>query len=216
MNLNQTSKTNLEETKEDIAFCLLKEKVESGKILSFEVTSSYSMSPFLSQDDSVLVREIKFEDLRKGDIIVFRLNERLCVHRYIHPLKSPPSYDVQGLKKKNNSFALITKGDNVLHFDRLPVSKEHFIGKVISIRKSKRTINLERASWKIINYLLANISAAQAYLPPSLRAMRKLLLGNRKFPPGTFIKKGLSFVFSASLKLVVYITKIIPSFYRKA
>lgn len=204
MDLIQSYKKNLEEEKREIAFCLLKEKVESGKILTLEVTSSYSMSPFLSQGDTLSLISIKFQGLRRGDIIVYRTNEHLCVHRLIHKLK-----------KDNNCFALIAKGDNVYHFDQLPISKEQLVGKVISIRKNKRVIDLERTSWKIINYLLACISEAQAYVPLSLRFLRKVFLQNRKFRLGIFIKKVLSFIFLIPLKTIVYIAKIVPLFYKK-
>ena len=188
----------------DTAFCLLKEKVETGKILTFEVASGYSMFPLLSRGDRALVRNVEFQGLRKGDIIIYRTNESLCIHRLIRKLK-----------KDNNCFALITKGDNIYHFDQLPVSKEQLVGKVIAIRKNNKTINLEEMPWKIINYLLASISAIQAYLPIALRVMRRAFLRNKNFPPGITIKKMSSFILFIPLKIIVYITKIVPLFYKK-
>lgn len=201
--MEELSYEELEKEKSDIAFCLLKEKIRYGKILNFEIVSN-SMSPLLKRGDTASVRNVEPQDLQKGDIIVYKMNERLCVHRYIHKLK-----------KDNNSFKLIAKGDALSHFDQLPVSMEQLVGKVISIRKNKKTIDFEITSWKIVNYLLANISAIQAYVPIFLQFLRRTFLRDRKFRPGIFIRRGLCFIFSIPLKLIVYITKISPLFYKK-
>ena len=187
--------------KENVAFSLLEERIESGKIFDFEVSSN-SMSPLLEPGDTVSVNKAKLQDLQKGDIIVYRANENLCVHRYIYKFK------------KDEYSGFIAKGDNTYCFDQLPISMEQLVGKVISIRKNKKTIDLERTSWRIINYLLASISAIQAYVPISLQFLRRTFLRNREFRPGIFIRKGLCFIFSIPLKITVYIIRMVPLFYK--
>lgn len=184
----------MQDRKKGIAFCLVKEKIDSGRISDFEISSS-SMFPFLKPGDMASVKRAKLQDLKKGDIIIYKRDDYLCVHRYIHPVRD---------------FLFIAKGDNLPYFDQLPISAEQLVGKVIAVRKGKKVINLERASWKIINYLLASISAIQAYVPASLQFLRRVLLGNREFRPGICIKKGLCFIFSIPLKLIMYITRILP------
>ena len=182
------------------AFCLLQEAMASGKIVDFEVISN-SMSPFLRIGDIATIRNIGLKDLHKGDIIAYRVDNDLRVHRYIF-----------NLKKDNNVLQLITKGDNAYHFDQPPITTKELMGKVIAIRKKKRTINMEKTSWKAINYLLANISATQAYIPVYLGVMRKVILRNSKFQPGISIKKWLCYIFFAPIRIIVLITKILPFF----
>lgn len=200
--------------KTDIVFCLLKGRIGQGKILDFKIIGN-SMSPFLSRGDTVLVRTVEFQDLQKGDIIVYRINKYLCAHRYIYSLSSSLSNGLHRLRKDDNPFALIVKADNRPYFDQLPVFREQLLGKVSLIRKNKKTINLETALWKITNYLLANISATHAYIPLSLQFLRRIFLPNKKFPYGRFIDSGLSLFFSSFFRLIICPTKILPWFYKK-
>lgn len=192
--------------KENTAFSLLKEKLSSVKYLDFEVTSNFSMFPFLNRGDTLSVKNVKLQDLKKGDIIVFKNSKNLCVHRYV------------GMQKKDNgSMALIAKGDNICYFDRLPISEEQLIGKVILIKRNKKIINLESAFWKIVNRLLAKASSAQASAPDFLKFLRITFLGNNRISPkiGAFAEQTLFFIFSIFLKFIVYITKAVPLFYKK-
>ncbi len=187
----------LEEERGAIAFSLLQEAVTLGKIVDFKVASN-SMFPFLEIGDIATIRSIELRDLHKGDIIVYRLGNLLCVHRYIY-----------NLKNGNDILQLIVKGDNVSHFDQPSILIGQLIGKVIAIKKREKTINLERGSWKVINYLIANISMIQGYVPAYLGFMRRVFLRNSKFKPGIFIREWICSLFFIPLRVIAHITKIL-------
>jgi len=190
--------------KSDIAFCLLKGRVRKDKILNFEIVGD-SMSPFLNQGDTASVRTVEFQDLQKGDIIVYGIGKHLCAHRYIYPIKSSFSNEV----KNDDPFVLITKADNASCFDQLPVSREQLIGKIISIRRKDKNIDLGTTFWKVINYFLASISALQVYLLIFLRFLRRTLLPDIEFPFGSSIEKSLCFVLSIPCRIVVHIIPLL-------
>lgn len=175
----------LGEERNDIAFCLFKERVEQGKIVDLEIEGD-SMSPFLSRGDTISVRKVEFQDLRRGDIVVYRADKRLHAHRYIY------------LAPSNK---LVTKGDNNSHFDSLPIPAEQLIGKVVLIKKGKRTIDLEVVSWKVINYFLASVSALDGYVVLFLRFLNETFFRDKKGRFRILIIKGLHFIFSVPFKL---------------
>jgi len=173
--------------KSDIAFCLFKERVEQGKIVDLEIEGD-SMSPFLSRGDTVSVRKVEFRDLRRGDIVVYRVDKRLYAHRYIHLAPSDK---------------LVTKGDNNSHFDSLPIPAEQLIGKVVLVKKDKGVIALEVVSWKVINYFLASVSALHGYVVLFLRFLNETFFRDKKGRFGILIIKGLHFIFSVPFNLTV-------------
>lgn len=87
------------------AFDILKENIDSGRLLEFEVISN-SMFPFLKISDQVAIGNTAPKDLRLGDIVVYNRNGYLCAHRYIYPQN-----------KQGKIIGLVTKGDNCLDFD---------------------------------------------------------------------------------------------------
>lgn len=185
---------NLEQRKRDIAFCLLKEKVKSNTFFDFGI-SSRSMAPILLPGDIYTVRNVAPQKLRKGDIILFKMNDTLIVHRYIYKFQ-----------KENNRIKLITKGDNLPFFDQWLVSSDELFGKVILIKKKQKEINLEGIFWKIINYLLALVSSVQVYLLDFFRQIKKFLFGNRNLRYVSFIKKSIISSLSLLLKTIVNIS----------
>ncbi len=85
------------------------------------VVSSGSMVPTLKVGDVVAIEPTPFEDVKVGDIIVFRepgFPEKVIVHRVIEIV------DADGER------AFITKGDHNLYRDPWIVKKADYIGKV--------------------------------------------------------------------------------------
>ena len=121
----------IEKEKSQAAFCLLKESIKNDKTFHGEVVSG-SMFPLLEIGDKLSIKDISINDLKNGDIIVYRLNDYLCVHRYIYKLRI-----------NNDSFRLLTKADILTDLDPWSISCEELFGKVISVKKRRGEINLE-------------------------------------------------------------------------
>ena len=140
MNKKPDNLQNLQNTTIDI--------LENGMMLKIQLGGK-SMWPFLRKGDIALVKKNKITDLKIGDIIAFRTSEKLIAHRL--------------LKINNNeeNYTLLTKGDSLLSKDQ-PISQNDYIGKIVSYKRNKKTVNVETNNYEKINYIIAKISP---YLP---------------------------------------------------
>ncbi len=94
--------------------------------------NSASMLPIFSVGDSVLVKKIKFNQVKIGDIICFYqdFRESLIIHRLVakHWSITKPGFE------------LVTKGDAAGTVDFEPVRENNFVGLVVS-KVSKNSKN---------------------------------------------------------------------------
>lgn len=90
-----------------------------------------SMFPALWPGDFVTVRRCDPAELRPGQIVVYRQEEKLVVHRVEHV-----SFD-----------RLITRGDSRPRFDP-PVQLGEIVGRVSSISRGRRTLYPEQTLWQ--------------------------------------------------------------------
>ena len=101
------------------------------KILSLTLKSPYpiaaissnSMWPILEKGDLILVKGVKKDDIKIGDIIVYRVEDGFIIHRVIK------------LKDKT----LITKGDANTNSDA-PIQYEKVVGKTVNINEKPLVI----------------------------------------------------------------------------
>ena len=111
---------------------------------------SRSMYPTIKIGDQVLVEKVRPDEVRFGDIIVFRQNRRLVIHRVI------------GKSEHGGQFHFLEKGDANLQSSL--VSAEDIIGKVIIIRSQARTLNTTSGVGRLLQLILACISYSSVYL----------------------------------------------------
>lgn len=98
----------------------------SGYFKYYAVTiGSSSMTPTIKVGDVVIVKKLKKNELdriKKGDILVYRHDGKLIVHRLVE------------IRKLNSQDYYITKGDNNLTNDSYTVSKDDIVGvKILKI-----------------------------------------------------------------------------------
>lgn len=108
---------------------------------SFVAITGTSMFPLLREGDSVLVAHGR-EDVKCGDIIVFRHNNRLFAHRVLRIIAG----------ERENSF--VTKGDNVLQFDP-PFESGDVLGKVLAIKRGNRQMSIDTTAWRLTGWFIA-------------------------------------------------------------
>ncbi len=114
----------------DLAETLL----EDNKSIKFSM-KGFSMYPTLKEGDTGLVEKCSVDELKKGDIIVFRLNNNLIAHRLIE------------IKNINNTKVFIAKGDKNSYYDK-PVVANEIIGKLVSIQRNNSIININNPLMK--------------------------------------------------------------------
>ena len=91
---------------------------------------SESMEPTFYKDDLAVVRSCNVEELKKGDIITFKQEDRIISHR------------ISEITEKKGEIKFITKGDNNEVEDLKPVDMQNIYGKVVFvIPKIGRIVN---------------------------------------------------------------------------
>ena len=97
-----------------------------------------SMTPKIKKGDVVLIdKKYNYESLKEGDVIAFKKDNYIIVHRIIKKIKT------------NNSYAYYTKGDANNSIDDILIEKNIYIGKQIIIipKIGYPTVWLSESRW---------------------------------------------------------------------
>lgn len=119
---------------------LLDEALEKGWEPSLRVASG-SMQPLIQPGDRVTVKHADVDQVKFGDIIVFRLQEVLVVHRVI------------GRLRIDGRTFFLQKGDSNLAAS--PVPSDDVLARVVAIGKAGKTFRLDTLWEKSVNYAIA-------------------------------------------------------------
>lgn len=64
------------------------------------IITTESMEPYINQNDIVITKKTKPENIKEGDVITFSKNEKVITHRVVE------------INDLNGEFSFVTKGDN--------------------------------------------------------------------------------------------------------
>lgn len=84
------------------------------------------MSPCIAPGDIVIVQPCKIDEIKVGDVVVFRTANNLVAHRLL------------AIKNMESEIICMAKGDNNKHFDK-PFGPEAIVGKVQSVERNGKT-----------------------------------------------------------------------------
>ncbi|MDO9153865.1 MAG: signal peptidase I [Paludibacter sp.] len=118
--------------------------LEDNNSIRFRM-KGFSMYPTLKEGDVGLVEKCSANDLKKGDIVVFKSYENLVAHRLIK------------IKNQNGIRIFIAKGDKNPTTDK-PFTAEKLIGKLVSFQRNNKTINTKHADIKFRNFISTHFS----------------------------------------------------------
>lgn len=111
-------------------------------IYMFNIVSE-SMEPTFYKDDLVVVRKCSEKELKKGDIITFKQDDRIISHR------------IDGITKEKGEVKFITKGDNNEVRDQEMVEVQDIYGKVLfSIKDVGKVIHYIQNARGFINIVM--------------------------------------------------------------
>lgn len=113
--------------------------------LSFFETTGFSMWPFLRPGEKFLIKKTPTENLKVGDIIIYRADNQLVCHRLIKKIKQRERY------------LLYVRGDSSVSWPE-PITEEMFLGKAISIIKNGKIITLNQMKRQLINRLIVLVA----------------------------------------------------------
>jgi len=114
---------------------------KSDKLLTIPIVGN-SMYPLMKGGDQVFV-ECMYKHIRCGEILAFKLNDTIIVHRVLKVCKT-----TKGL-------SLTTKGDNVPGFDPV-IYQDNILGKVKFIKRGKRNLTLDSYTCRVMGRLIPN------------------------------------------------------------
>lgn len=110
---------------------------------------SDSMAPLLKMDDMVLIVKVNPEDVKVGNIIVFKSQGKLETHRVIRI-------------SRGAELSILQKGDNVRTAEI--ITGERLIGKTVAVKKGSRIMQFDSILGKVINFVLTFFSVSTYYL----------------------------------------------------
>lgn len=135
--------------------------------LSFFGTTGFSMWPFLKAGEKLIIKKTGIENLRIGDIILYRANSQLVCHRLIKKT---------GVRGK---YSLWVRGDTSTSLPE-PVTEQMFLGKAIGIMRNDKMIGLVGLRQQFINRIIVIIapllSVAVKMIRPLARTFKQALL----------------------------------------
>ncbi len=108
----------------------------SGKKLEISARGA-SMHPLIASGDTLSIRALDPEALKVGDVIAFRLNGNVVVHRLVR------------IKSREGLRWYCQKGDNLRGCSWIP--GDRMLGKIQAIEKTDGVIDMETAPWAWIN-----------------------------------------------------------------
>lgn len=144
----------MKKTKEEIYLDGLVEILNKNKKVRLKVYGG-SMTPFIKDKDVITVRKVKPEEIKIGQVVLYKAHNKFLVHRIIK-------------KQNGNSFQFIVKGDsmdNVKH----SITEEQILG-VVKENYIKRILALVFCQYKklitagILIFTLAMVSFSSGFL----------------------------------------------------
>jgi len=145
----------------------------------------YSMYPTLRAGDVGNVQKCVPEDLKIGDIIVFRSNNKLVAHRLIQ------------IKSTKGIRFYLTKGDKNYHFDP-PFTDESLVGILKTFTRKNRVIKIDALKMKIQRFNALHLSKISILFFDTI--LRILFYWQRLKTNLQSIQKNLAFVGKGSKK----------------
>lgn len=114
--------------------------MERENLFFFE-TKGFSMWPFIRQGEKLIFKRAPLEDLKVGDIILYRANDNLVCHRLVKKVK-----DKQG-------YLIYSRGDNSRFLTEL-VREELFLGKGIAILRNNKMVSITGLRQQFFNRVI--------------------------------------------------------------
>ena len=124
----------------DFSLKLIEEK---GKI--YLRLSGFSMFPFLKDGDVALIKKVEISALKTGDVIVFKLDQKMIAHRLME------------IKKNGEHYEITTKGDTSKNNDP-KFTELNYVGKITSFNRKEKNIKITTRFYEFIGVFIVKTS----------------------------------------------------------
>ena len=161
------------------------ELLRQGKSVRFRAPGR-SMHPTIKEGETIRVEPIAPFDIKRGDILLYIVGRKVIAHRVVS-IKSekndPTSHSSANFatnsKALNPQLIFILRGDASLTCDD-PVEAHQILGKVVSVEKNGRSINLCTRKVKMFHIAYTRASRLKRSVLCLLRKRDQILVFNRK------------------------------------
>jgi hypothetical protein len=131
--------------------------------------SGQSMHPTIKEGEIITVVPVAVCDIRRGDILFYKLGKKVVAHRLIsikeeksnstshssaNSLNHSPTQSMTHASTLNSMRLFILRGDASLTCDE-PVGTHQILGKVVSVEKRSRSLNLYSRKARIFRFAYA-------------------------------------------------------------
>ena len=140
---------------------------EAGRVIDVRI-EGISMMPLLRPGDRVSVRLTDGDDLERGDLIAFRQNGKLIVHRFI------------AKKYLDNFWSVCQKGDNLTGASWIGL--DEVLGKVESIRRGTEPLDMTKSPWTWVNRVMGISGGFWVSGVEKARGLKSCIGLDRSFP----------------------------------
>lgn len=140
---------------------------EAARVIDVRVEGT-SMRPLMRPGDTVSLRLAEASELKTGDLIAFRQDENLIVHRLIRA------------RKLDKSLWLCQKGDNLSGWSW--ISADKVLGKVESIRGRGKELNMSTRPWTWMNRVMGTLGFFWVSTVEKARLLKECVASDRQLP----------------------------------
>ena len=161
---------------------------EAGRPVDVKVEGA-SMLPLIRPGDIVSLCLINVNELKTGDLIAFRQNGNLIVHRFIRR---------QNIDK---SVWLCQKGDNLSGWSWIP--EDGVVGKVESVRGQGKQIDINTRPWTWINRVMGILGFFWVSAVGKARLLKESIAPGRQLPVLGGLVSRMGWVFNSTCGFVI-------------
>jgi signal peptidase I len=111
-------------------------QLENSEIIGTVIFHGKSMSPFLEQGDELIVKPLKWKEIKIGDVVTYRFDDKFPTYRVIRKFKT----------------YLLLKPDNWQQI--FEVKRKDLLGKVIERKRVNSTLSCTNWKWTLQSYLI--------------------------------------------------------------
>ncbi len=152
-----------------------------------------SMLPLLRHGDQAWI-EHGCANPHRGEIIVFRDENKLTIHRIIR------------LSHDSGKLLFITKGDNFFKFDA-PVTPEQILGRVVAVQRGKQRIMIDTPAWRMVGWSIAVVTLLWTKIYNVCRTGKQAVFGTQPNRVTAFLRESALSFFSLMRRMVEMILR---------
>lgn len=146
------------------------ELLRQGQSVRFRAPGR-SMHPTIKEGETVKVAPVASFDIKRGDILLYLLGSKLIAHRVVS-IKRKKDYSTTHSSKLNPQHLFILRGDASATCDE-PVKAQQVLGKVVSVERGGRCIDLYSRRAKMLRFVHAGLFCLKRWMIRYLLQVRR-------------------------------------------